>query len=457
MSSIQNSELASDYKPILYVEDDLLQAMIVKPILEDHGYTVTHTDNGASALELIASTPFLAIITDYSMPEMNGNELIKHLRRKGYTLPAITLTGHADPKVAFEASQHEAFDFIIKDSDNHYLDGLIVSLDLAIKKHKLKARYDEAHQQLQKQKELSDLAFDSLEEGIIVLDHTFAAQYINQQALSILGLKKRAEETRYLTSLRASLLTRLIRTDEENTVWTLPQSTLSTLFTESSVANGDYFEIWTLEDQCYRIQSKQLGTQGYVITLVDISQQKQSLIKAEHLANHDALTGLPNRLLMIDRLSSAVSQAKRSSSKVGVIVLDLDHFKQINDTLGHMAGDELLKVIGNRMATTVRESDTVCRIGGDEFVIIVPGIKYQEDLTILCEKIIEYLIVPIQIDKTELRITTSIGCSIGPDDSTETADLLKYADIALYKAKQNGRNQYALFNTHQPNAPASTQ
>lgn len=172
---------------------------------------------------------------------------------------------------------------------------------------------------------------------------------------------------------------------------------------------------------------------------------KEMQQKYQHLAHHDMLTGLPNRSLFADRLQQMLSQAKRSNSHGALIYLDLDKFKPINDTLGHGIGDLLLQEIANRLQKAVRESDTVARIGGDEFVVLLPVIETRLDAGTVAEKIRLAMERPFEIDRHVINIGCSIGIAVYPDHGTDEISLMKNADTAMYLAKQNGRNNVQMF------------
>jgi diguanylate cyclase (GGDEF)-like protein len=165
----------------------------------------------------------------------------------------------------------------------------------------------------------------------------------------------------------------------------------------------------------------------------------------EHLAYYDALTKLPNRILLKDRIKQAINSAKREKNKVAVIFLDLDHFKLINDTLGHSIGDKLLMYVSKLLSQQIREMDTVARIGGDEFVILMPNIKSWEDAELIAKKLLESLQGQHTIEGHQLYITTSIGISIFPDTAQSLDELVTNADTAMYDAKQDGRNRYKIY------------
>ncbi|HEX8949777.1 MAG TPA: EAL domain-containing protein, partial [Dissulfurispiraceae bacterium] len=188
---------------------------------------------------------------------------------------------------------------------------------------------------------------------------------------------------------------------------------------------------------------------GNVVQVVhvarDITERKRLEEEIRHMAYHDTLTGLPNKRLFKDIVNVELAQASRNRKKLAFMFLDLDRFKEINDTLGHEAGDHLLKEVAARLRKTIRASDTLARIGGDEFNMILSDIAQEEDVTVIVRKILSSFQEPFTVDGHELYITTSIGVSIYPDDSGDVEVLLRYADIAMYHAKEHGRNNYQFY------------
>jgi diguanylate cyclase (GGDEF)-like protein/PAS domain S-box-containing protein len=177
----------------------------------------------------------------------------------------------------------------------------------------------------------------------------------------------------------------------------------------------------------------------------EIFERMQAEQRIWHIAHHDALTGLPNRTLLHDRLEQALTQAGRDGHRVGVMFIDLDRFKSINDTLGHAIGDELLRHVAERLNGVVRAVDTVSRHGGDEFIVVLRQIAGADDAVLVAEKIIAALATPLRVQGHELRATPSIGISIYPDDGTQALQLMKNADTAMYHAKARGRNTFQFF------------
>ncbi len=227
---------------------------------------------------------------------------------------------------------------------------------------------------------------------------------------------------------------------------------------------GERFDVvWIFEDVTQRREAEEAlrrakdeleqrvleRTNELTVTNQQLQKEIFERVQAEqriwHVAHHDALTGLPNRTLLHDRLEQALAQALRDNHRVGVMFLDLDRFKSINDTLGHPVGDELLKQVAGRIEAAVRAVDTVSRLGGDEFIVILRELAGPDDAVLVAEKIVQTLAMPINAVGHELCVTPSIGISIFPDDGLEALQLMKNADTAMYHAKARGRNNFQFF------------
>ena len=187
------------------------------------------------------------------------------------------------------------------------------------------------------------------------------------------------------------------------------------------------------------------GRPAAVTMHVNITDRKERELTLWRSANYDALTNIPNRVLLLDRLSQAVSLAKRSDSLVALLFIDFDRFKLVNDLLGHAAGDEILRVIAQRMSASLREQDTVGRIAGDEFLVILPNLKRPDEALKVAQKLLEATAQPIDYNGQETFITCSIGIAVAPGDTEDTEDLVRFADAAMYRAKQLGRNRVQFF------------
>jgi diguanylate cyclase (GGDEF)-like protein/PAS domain S-box-containing protein len=208
--------------------------------------------------------------------------------------------------------------------------------------------------------------------------------------------------------------------------------------------NGEVYPQWMTINTLYDNDGNPVL---YVAVFTDIKEYKVQEEKMKYRAYHDPLTGLPNRLLFFDRLKMEIAHAARDESKLAVLFLDLDRFKQINDTLGHVVGDYLLKSVAKILVKCIREVDTVTRMGGDEFTFILPQVHQSDEVVTIVQRIFNYFQMPLFIEEHELYITPSIGISIYPDDGDDVKTLLKSADMAMYQAKEKGRNNYQFYTT----------
>lgn len=206
--------------------------------------------------------------------------------------------------------------------------------------------------------------------------------------------------------------------------------------------NGEIYPEW---ENIAVIKNGEGKVTNYVAIFSDITVLKSMERRFHHLAHHDTLTGIPNRLLFQDRLQQALAQAKRQQHALAVLFIDLDNFKTINDTHGHVVGDQLIRMAAERLTQCVRNADTVARLGGDEFVALLVNIKNPQDAESVAKKIISALAKIFVVKGHKLSISASIGVSLYPEDGEDTNTLIKNADTAMYRAKQRGKNNYQLY------------
>lgn len=220
-------------------------------------------------------------------------------------------------------------------------------------------------------------------------------------------------------------------------------------FEEYGTIKGQMVYLEVHKAPLYNNYGKLIGTVGSGRNITEQVLTKRALTaqaeKLDHQSNHDALTDLPNRRLFQDRLSQAISRARRNKNGFALLFIDLDHFKKINDSLGHDIGDQVIVQIAMRLLGALREEDTLARVGGDEFSVIVEGCQDPKNLSILAQKLSDLIKAPITIDTHTLYVSSSIGISIYPEDSTDARDLLKYADSAMYRAKDEGRDNFEFY------------
>nr|WP_305906404.1 sensor domain-containing diguanylate cyclase [Methylomarinum sp. Ch1-1]MDP4519085.1 sensor domain-containing diguanylate cyclase [Methylomarinum sp. Ch1-1] len=216
--------------------------------------------------------------------------------------------------------------------------------------------------------------------------------------------------------------------------------------------NGEVYPEWL---SISAVRDSQGKVQNYIGIFIDISKQKAAEKQLLHQAYHDKLTDLPNRELFLDRLNMAILQAKRNLQEVAVFFIDLDHFKYINDTFGHTQGDLVLQKIALKMQSCLRQNDTLARIGGDEFTIILQDFDNHSDVRQAADRILRCIEEPVCFENHEVYLSASIGASFYPEDGDNATDLMKHADTAMYSAKHNGRKQLNFFNRAWTDTPAS--
>jgi diguanylate cyclase (GGDEF)-like protein len=323
--------------------------------------------------------------------------------------------------------------------------GRLVTHEDITERQKLVAQLDEQHrllkeheEQLRGQNLLLDAALNNIVQGLAMFDADFKLVLCNQRYLEIYGL--RPEQ-----AARGTTLLQIIENRMANGLLSerTPGEMLDAMLRRRA-ASFEQFHSQLSDGRCIAVTVQPMVDGGTVTTHQDITVQRRSEAKITHMALHDALTGLPNRVLLNERLEHALACAKRGEM-VATHILDLDHFKHVNDTLGHPAGDKLLKLVTDRLRTLVRETDTIARMGGDEFAIMQVTISQPSDATALAHRVIELLSAPYEIESHQVVIGTSVGIALSPMDGVAPEEILRNADLALYRAKGDGRGTYRFF------------
>ncbi len=290
----------------------------------------------------------------------------------------------------------------------------------------------------------AEIALNSISDAVICTDINGNIDFLNIAAEKITGWTR--EKANGLPFSQVfNIINVTSRTPAANPVdFVLQNNKASELAADILLIKHDGSEI-AIEDSSSPIYDWDGQLSGVVVVFHDVSAAKAMSKKMTHLAQHDFLTNLPNRVLLNDRISQAITAAHRNESQIALLFLDLDNFKHINDSLGHATGDKLLQSVTKRLSACVRNSDTVSRQGGDEFVILLADIKEGKDAALTAEKVLDELTLPHALGKCQLHITTSIGISVYPNDGLDAETLLKSADTAMYYAKEKGRNNYKFF------------
>jgi len=301
-----------------------------------------------------------------------------------------------------------------------------------------------AEEALFEEKERAQVTLNSIGDAVLTTDLAGKVTYLNQVAEGMTGWSRKAALGRPLSEVFKIIdgKTRVVGTNPAQRA--IKEDQIVGLAANSVLIRRDGLET-AIEDSSAPIHNRKGHVIGAVLVFHDVSESRAVALRMAHLAQHDFLTGLPNRLLLNERCSQAIGQANRHKKQVGLLFLDLDFFKRINDSLGHAIGDLLLQSVADRLVAGVRTTDTVCRQGGDEFVILLAEIEQPRDATYVAEKLLAAFTSPHQIDGHELYVSLSIGISIYPDDGDSADSVMQNADTAMFHAKADGRNKYQFY------------
>ena len=429
---------------ILIVDDEPRNRRLLEALLSLEGYHIVSATCGVEALELIAANPPDLVLLDVMMPEMDGYDVARTMKSDPTTssIPIIMVTALIDAKARHAGLAAGAEEFLTKPIDREEL-WLRVRNLLRLKAYSDLLEDNSRVLEEQLLERATDLqrfrmAMDATAEAIIMVDRaTRRIVEVNATACSMLGYSRQE-----LFELGPTV------------IWSESDQRLEVIYDELITDGGTSGVLDLLlrkDGSAFPVEihrhAQQFGD-GWVIVGVfrDITDRKESERLLHHQAHYDQLTGLPNRVLFYEFLGKAIVAAQSRGWMVAVLFVDLDHFKNVNDTHGHSWGDELLTQVGQRLLDCVRIRDVVGRLSGDEFaVLLVMEGDFQGTAT-YANKVLEALREPFLLgDNVEVSVTASIGIALCPDDATDSATLIKYADTAMYRAKREGRNTIRFF------------
>ena len=426
-------------KTVLLLHNNAAQAAIIQNLLANSG-------SGTFALEWLRScaagvnrltdptkNDIAAVIMDLLLPDAQELAALDAISNTSPHIPILVLSEHED--VAKQAVQRGAQDYI--------LDGRLDGYSLAKALHNMLERAAIA-EALFIEKERAQVTLNSIGDAVISTDATGNVTYLNQVAAAMTGWsctealgRPFSEVFHIINNTNAAL--------ELNPMLTAMQLDKTMAVAAGSIlVRRDGIES-AIEDSAAPIHDRRGHVTGAVMVFHDVTQARAMSLRMSYLAHHDYLTDLPNRLLLNDRLAQAMAAARRQHQPLALLFVDVDRFKHINDSLGHAMGDQLLLSVARRLVATVRDSDTVSRQGGDEFLILLSNITRAEDAALSANKILSALSKPYRVSEHDLQITVSVGIGVYPGDGTDANTLVKNADIAMLSAKENGRNNYQFF------------
>ncbi|QYG03092.1 bifunctional diguanylate cyclase/phosphodiesterase [Massilia sp. NP310] len=423
---------------VLLVNDDPGALFALRSVLGDLDADLVTASSGEQALLRLLKQDFCVILMDVKMAGLDGFETARLVRARprSRATPIVFLTSHRasdlDRSRGFEVG---ASDYVFMPVAPEVLKAKVQAfLDDAPERRPVRALALGAHGEAP-DAGIERLILEHAGDYVALLDPAGAWLYTSPSYRAEFGAAV-GPGARYLEIVQVDDRERVRALVEHppagESHWRLQYRVLG--------RSERYFE-----SDASLIRAPNGAVSQLVLISRDITERKEMEAYVLHQSFHDSLTGLPNRLLLLDRLGQATAQRERQRAQVAVLFLDLDHFKEVNDTLGHAAGDRLLQVVAERLAASVREGDTVARVGGDEFVVMLVELHQLADAALVAEKIISAVSEACQIEGSELHIVPSIGMAIFPGDGGDPDTLLRNADIAMYHAKRDGGAHYCFF------------
>jgi diguanylate cyclase (GGDEF)-like protein/PAS domain S-box-containing protein len=430
--------IKSSINTVLLVEDNPGDAHLLRRMFREegfHGMELIHVERMSEAEACLSAAAVDLVLLDLGLPDAHGLEALRRARAASPRIPLVVLSGLDDESVATQAMQEGAQDYLMK--------GQIEPREL-LRAMRYSVERKSIEETLFAEKERAQVTLDSIGDAVVCADIEGNITFLNLVAETLTGWslleangRPMAEVLRIIhASSREAITDPMERVMERNRTGHLPS--------DSILVRRDGSEV-PIEDSVSPIRNREREVIGAVIVFRDVSAARAMTEQIAHSAEHDFLTGLPNRLLLNDRVSQAIALAQRHAYQVAVLFLDVDGFKHINDSLGHPIGDKLLQSIAERLVGCVREVDTVSRQGGDEFVMLLPAVEKAQDAAIAARRMLQAVAETHSTDQHELHVTASIGVSVYPEDGADAETLIKNADTAMYQAKENGRQGYQFF------------
>ncbi|MCA1925751.1 MAG: EAL domain-containing protein [Thiobacillus sp.] len=430
---------------VLVVDDEPLILEGLKRLLAAREFDVSTAGGGCDALIAIGKQQFDAILLDLGMPDLNGNEVLRFVAERSPGTPVIVVSGESAIDAAIRALRGGAADFVRKPYEP---EELLRRIDNVLARRRLEKENNHILQRLQQSEKWHRFLVNSSPDFIYTLDKDGRFTFVNERVESLLGYRSEDLLGQHYSLVvheddiaRAEHVFNERRAGDRNARNIEIRLKCNPGARRPRLMNGrcksvELTATGMYDEQASPFEQRFIGSYGVA---KDITERKQAEETVHFQAYHDLLTGLPNRALFRDHLGLMLAQAKRNQKPLAVLSLDLDHFKVINDSLGHTIGDELLLAVGARLRQCLREGDTLARLGGDEFAVLLPTLASRGDVEHICRKIIQVLSKPVYVKGHEIYISVSIGACVSPDDGDMIDSLIRQAEIAMYQAKSQGR------------------
>jgi diguanylate cyclase (GGDEF)-like protein/PAS domain S-box-containing protein len=436
---------------LLLVDDEPRLLSSLGELLKETGHHLATATCGAEAIEQLTKLQFDLILLDLRLPDLSGHEIMDFINAQGIDASVIVLSGDRDIEAAIGAIKRGAYGYLRKPYPR---EELLKTVENALQKRKLEAENRYIAWQLECSEKLYRYLVDSSPDIVYTLNAEGHFTFVNDRTHQLLGFQREEligkhysvlvheddlERARYVfnerrvgerASRNVELRLKCFNSDAterafENTLVTIAFNSMGMYALDPEARKKTFF-----------------GTYGVAR---DITDRKRAEELISYQAYHDILTDLPNRVLFRDRLELALIQARRNKDELAVMFVDLDRFKLVNDTLGHMKGDELLQQVAGRLKATLRGGDTLARLGGDEFILLLPDLRNRQDAAMIADKFLECLQQPFYLDSREVHVSASIGIAVYPVDGETIDDLIRHADIAMYQVKAVGKNGHSFY------------
>lgn len=436
---------------VMIVDDDRRVADSICALLVSFDYEVEICNSALEAVGRLSTERYDLVILDLRMPGIDGHQTMDLLAGQGVDVPVIVVSGEKDIDSAIGALKRGAVNYLRKPFRPEELTSAVTQ---ALQKRQLQAERREMRYRLECSERLYRYLVDSLPDIIYTLDPDGRFTYVNDRAQQLLGFtREQLIGAHYSKIVHEEDLDRARYVFQERRVGDRASRNVELrLKSRNALVEQRYFENTLLtisfnSTALYAVDetSRKRELFGTFGVARDITELKRAEQRITYQAYHDVLTDLPNRALFKDRLDLAIIHATRNSTGIAVMFVDLDGFKLVNDTLGHHKGDQLLQQVAQRMRGNLRRGDTLARVGGDEFTLLLPEVRNRGDAAVIAQKFLASLEQPFDLEGRAVHLSASIGIALFPDDGATMEDLVRHADIAMYQVKLGGKNGHGFY------------